>query len=204
MRLRALTPGWRAVRVAVLGGASLALATAAHTIGGGALPAPVVLVVTALVLGLVAVPLTMRRCRLRLLLPVLAAEQVAVHLVLSATVVPTGCLPPSGSHHQILAGCASGVGMSQSMAEPMTEPMAAAGHGWIMWLGHAAALVATAWLLARGERWLWRVADRIAKAAEPVRVAFTVGPEPRVAAVSVPVQWRTSAPLGARGPPHRS
>ncbi len=201
MRVRALTARWRAVRVAVLGGASLALAAAAHTVGGGDLPSPTVLAVTALVLGLVAVPLTMRRCRLRLLLPVLAIEQVAVHLVLSAAAVPTGCLPQSGPHHQVLTGCAIGV---PAVPEAMAEPMGAfAGHGWVMWLGHAAALVATSWLLARGERWLWRVADRVARTAEPVRTAVTVGSGPRVVAVGVPVRWRTSAPLPARGPPHR-
>jgi hypothetical protein len=54
----ALRPQWRAVRVAVLGATSLLLATSAHAVGGGDLPAPGVLAVTAIVLGLLAVPLT--------------------------------------------------------------------------------------------------------------------------------------------------
>lgn len=196
MIARALGPGWRSLRVAVLGGSSLAIAVVAHAIGGGVLPSLGVLAVTALVLGLVAVPLTMRRCRLRLLLPVLAVEQVAVHFVLSTAAVPAGCLA-SGSHHPVVAGCEVGGATTADVTS------AFAGQGWGMWLGHAAAVLGTGWLLARGERWLWRVADRLARVADPILTTFSIGIATVEAPASVPVVWRTSAPLPARGPPHR-
>jgi hypothetical protein len=84
----ALRPQWRAVRVAVLGATSLLLATSAHAVGGGDLPALGVLAVTAIVLGLVAVPLTARRCRTGVLLAVLGVQQTLLHLLF-------GCCGPS-------------------------------------------------------------------------------------------------------------
>ena len=71
----ALRPHWRAVRVAVLGAASLVLATSAHVIGGGATAFARRTRLTALVLGLVAVPLTGRRCRTAVLVAVLGVQQ---------------------------------------------------------------------------------------------------------------------------------
>ena len=53
-----------------------------------------------------------------------------------------------------------------------------------MWLAHSAAVLGTAWLLARGEAWLWRMADRVVRAAtakptgRPVR-RHTVRPSGR-------------------------
>ena len=80
----ALRPHWRAARVTVLGATSLVLATSAHIIGGGALPSLGVLALTALVLGLVAVPLTGRRCRTVVLVAVLGVQQFLLHLVFTA------------------------------------------------------------------------------------------------------------------------
>ena len=89
----ALRPRWRAVRVGVLGAASLVLATSAHIIGGGTLPSLGVLALTALVLGLVAVPLTGRRCRTGILVAVLAVQQSLLHLVFRAVAEQRGCEP---------------------------------------------------------------------------------------------------------------
>lgn len=201
--VRALRPGWRGVRIAVFGGASLALAAAAHVAGGGGLPGPGVLAVLALVLGLVAAPLTMRRCRLRLLLPVLALEQAAQHLVLAAAsaqpevtpwVAGHACPTPAGAHHAVLGACAAGHPMSAGIGHAV-DP------SWAMWLGHAVALVATAWLLTRGESFLWRVADGIAAAAAPVRTRFAYVGSPFVVASVVSCPSRHGSPPPARGPP---
>ena len=89
----ALRPHWRAVRVAVLGAASLMLATSAHIIGGGTLPSLGVLTMTALVLGLVAVPLTGRRCRTGILVAVLGVQQFLLHLLFTAVAEQRGCEP---------------------------------------------------------------------------------------------------------------
>lgn len=196
MTRRPLAPGWRAVRIAVLGGSSLALAVLAHIAGGGRLPASAVLAVTALVLGLVAVPLTMRRCRMRRLVPLLAAEQFAVHVLFSAAAAPPGCAAPAGSHHAVLVPCTSGAPVAADLT-------AAAGHGWGMWLGHAVAVVATAWLLARGEHWLWRVAARLVRLADPMRTSLTFGRAPAVALAPAPAVVRADSGLPARGPPYQ-
>jgi hypothetical protein len=154
----ALRPHWRAVRVAVLGCASLLLATSAHTFGGGDLPAPGVLVVTAIVLGLLAVPLTGRRCETGLLLAVLGVQQTLLHLLFSSAAVHPACEPAGlqAAAHQLGAAC----GMHGVM--PMTD---AATSSWSMIIAHALATVATAWLLGRGEAWLWRTAERLIRAA---------------------------------------
>jgi len=155
----ALRPHWRAVRVAVLGAASLVLATSAHIIGGGTLPSLGVLALTALVLGLVAVPLTGRRCRTGVLVAVLGVQQSLLHLLFTAVAEQRGC-EPSGlvaTAHQLGAACA--------MNMPMDMPMTATGASWPMILAHAAGTAATAWLLARGEAWLWRTAEQVVRVA---------------------------------------
>ena len=159
----ALRPHWRALRVAVLGTASLLLAATAHVIGGGALPSLGVLALTALVLGLVAVPLTGRRCRTAVLVAVLGVQQSLLHLVFTAVAEQRGC-EPSGlvaTAHQLGAACA----MSMATNMPMDMPMTTAGASWPMILAHAAATAATAWLLARGEAWLWRTAEQVVRVA---------------------------------------
>ena len=70
-----------------------------------------------------------------------------------------------------------------------------------MVIGHALAVLATAWLLARGERWLWAVADRIHwyAGSAPGRVRR---PRPVVVAVLatflIPARWVLTGP---RAPP---
>ena len=55
----------RAIRVGLLGTTSMTLATTAHLMGGGPLPPVSILIVSGLLVGLVAVTATARRCRLR-------------------------------------------------------------------------------------------------------------------------------------------
>jgi len=154
----------------VLGAASLLLATSAHIIGGGTLPSLGVLALTALVLGLVAVPLTGRRCRTGVLVAVLGVQQFFLHLVFTAVAEQRGC-EPSGlvaAAHQLGAACTMTMPLNMPLNMPMDVPMTAAGASWPMILAHAAATAATAWLLARGEAWLWRTAEQV------VRVAGTI------------------------------
>lgn len=191
----------RALRVAALGGASLLLAGGAHVAGGGRLPSGGVLCVVGLLLGLIALTVTVRRCRLTLLLAVLGAEQALLHLVFSAATAGARCgatlhgtTHPAGALDQVMSGCSVPVG---NMAAAMATP------GWMMWTGHAAATVATAWLLARGEAWLWRVVHRLvsvataAPGARPSAIRRTsVGPEPSSILTGQP--YASAAP---RGPP---
>ena len=193
----ALRPHWRAVRVAALGAASLVLATSAHIIGGGTLPSLGVLALTALVLGLVAVPLTGRRCRTGVLVAVLGVQQSLLHLVFTAVAEQRGCEPSDlvATAHQLGAACA----MNMSMDMPMT----AAGASWPMILAHAAATAATAWLLARGEAWLWRTAEQVVRVAGTTLTRGVANDRDQLVMPRQMVVWTAPAYAVAapRGPP---
>ena len=193
----ALRPHWRAVRVAVLGAASLVLATSAHIIGGGTLPSLGVLALTALVLGLVTVPLTGRRCRTGVLVAVLGVQQSLLHLLFTAVAEQRGC-EPSGlvaTAHQLGAACA--------MNMPMDMPMTATGASWPMILAHAAGTAATAWLLARGEAWLWRTAEQVVRVAGTTLTRGVANDRDQLVIPRQMVVWTAPAYAVAapRGPP---
>jgi len=203
-RVAALRPQWRAVRVAVLGATSLLLATSAHAVGGGDLPALGVLAVTAIVLGLVAIPLTARRCRTGVLLAILGVQQTLLHLLFGSATAHPRC-DPSGletAAHQLGAACAMhGTGpMSMQSTGPMADTATA---GWTMIIAHIAATVATAWLLGRGEAWLWRTAERAIRAALATLTGRVADDRPGLILVGRTSPWvgpayAVSAP---RGPP---
>ncbi|MDN5761353.1 MAG: hypothetical protein L0H41_03400 [Microlunatus sp.] len=161
----ALSEGWiRLARASVLGGSSLILATAAHAVGGGVLPRAGLLILVGIGLALVSVALTARRCRFGALVGILAVEQIALHLLFAASTTATcasaGGLAAAHAGHAMTGGtlvCGPGAGHAMP--------------GLAMWLAHLGALLATAWLLACGERWLWRIADRLTRyvATRPMR-----------------------------------
>ena len=189
----------RALRVALLGAASMTLATTAHVVGGGSVPPVAVLVVSGLLVGLVAVTATARRCRFGVLVALLAVEQVLLHWLFAAAAAMPGCngVPLAAAHHGgslEAMGCAAGTGDGSARMAALAPAM---------WLAHAAAVLGTAWLLARGEAWLWRMADEVVEAA-------TAAPADRPAArrtVRQPaVRWLElptppSSPAAPRGPP---
>jgi hypothetical protein len=183
-----LTGGWaRLARAGVLGGASLFLATAGHVIGGGTLPGAGLLFLTAIGLALLSVTLTVRRLRFGVLLAALGLEQVLLHLLFHASTAAATCAAVAMPGHTMAATvCGTGT---------------ATGTSWPMMVGHAAAVLATAWLLARGERWLWGVTDRLHRyaATAPGRVRR---PRPVVVAVLapflIPSRWALTGP---RAPP---
>jgi len=199
--------GWsRLLRVAVLGSAGMLLATGAHLMGGGRLPSAGLLLVTTFLVGLLAVTATARRLRLRLLLPLLAAEQTALHLLFVAADSGAAC-HPAAAHGAHLAGTAGGC----APAHPMTM----AAPGWSMWLSHLAAATLTAWVLTRAEAALWALADRVVEVAtvEPGtrpsrrRSLPTTSPFPAMvvvllsrAAARAPPALRASADLAAAAP----
>ncbi len=189
----------RLVRVGALGGGSLLLATLAHLAGGGQLPAAWVLAVTGAVLGVVAVTLTARRCHFGLLLAALALQQGLLHVLFeSASRAVPGC-----SLVAVPAGPAGHAGHGALQACAMTSAMHPALPGWAMWGGHLLATLLTAALLARGEAWLWRAADRVVAVAT---AAPGPRPQPRPARTAppraLPRPVRRAWPAaGPRGPP---
>jgi hypothetical protein len=187
----------RGLRVAALGGASLLLACGAHLVGGGRLPSAGTLAVVAAVLGLVAVVVTARRCRIPVVLPVLGLEQTALHYLFSAasSSAPLGCVP---SGHQHLAS----VGASCLAGGHEMAGMGTSAASLPMLVGHALAVLGTAWLLVRGEAWLWAWCTRLVRATvvaiSALPTAVRLGPPVGAARAVVTVPGTLGSP---RGPP---
>ncbi len=184
-----LTGGWaRLARAGVFGGASLFLAAAGHVAGGGTLPGAGLLMLTAIGLALVSVTLTARRVRFAVLLAGLAVEQILLHLLFHAASTAVTCAAVVMPGHSMSGASVCGGG-------------AASTSGWPMLVGHTLAVLATAWLLARGERWLWRVADRLLPQVGPsagrVRRARAVV-VPALGVFLAPTRWALTGP---RAPP---
>ena len=183
----------RVARVALLGGGSLLLATAAHLAGGGTLPGPGVLAVAAFVLGLVAVLLTRRRVRLPVLVGALVPQQAALHVLFdTAAAAAGGCSPVQAAHHA----------MTVLTCMP-THGMGPMGYAWPMFVGHAVAALGTAWLLARGEAWCWRLADRVVAAAyvSPTGRPRVRRARPVTTVLTAAPLLRPHRPRLTRGPP---
>ena len=178
----------RLLRVGVLGASGYGLAAGAHAVAGGAAPGWPVALMLATLLGVLGVAFTARRRGLAALLAVLIATQAVLHGLFSLLDGAAGCSMVAAGHHTMTAVCGpSGGGAMVVPSVPML-------------LAHLAATAATAWLLARGEAWLWRVvrealATPVAlrpsdDAHEPVSVRDEVRPSARLV-----------GPDAARGPP---
>ena len=205
----------RLLRATAFGMPCYALALLAHVTAGGAWPGwPVTLMLT-LLLGVTGLALTHRRRRFGSLLTPLLAAQAGLHWVLSMTdlTTPTGRLAPGCV--DVLVSAHQHGGCSASTAAGAVTDLATATIGGtgstpaamvmpspLMVVAHLLATVATAWLLARGEAWLWRAVDwlvpALVRSHRPRRVLR------RVLSAQVP-----TTPLGTppgmpgspRGPP---
>jgi hypothetical protein len=184
----------RALRAGVLGTTSLGLALGAHLAAGGHRPSLMLLLVCAGLLAVTAATATSARVRLPLLLPLLGVQQVLLHLVFDAGARAAGCgaVDPHLGH-------AAGPLLSCTPSAAGTAAGATA--GWSMVLAHGVATLAISWLLVRGERALWALADRVirAAAARPTTRRRTI--VPLVLATSGVVVGRRLSPAAPRGPP---
>lgn len=194
------TPGSgtaRLIRVGLFAAVPLLLAGGAHLVGGGSLPTVGVLL-GAVALLLVSTVMSADRCRFAVLVPVLATEQVLLHLLLAAAEASARCLPtgPGAAGHLGHAAYAAAAGGLQACAENHAMHV-----GGLMIAAHAAATVAAAWLLARAETWWWGTVAAL------VRVTSTrpTRPRQRRLVILVPVVVRvarlTLAAASPRGPP---
>ncbi|GAB3897417.1 hypothetical protein GCM10027612_53610 [Microbispora bryophytorum subsp. camponoti] len=167
-----VTSPLRLARAAAFTAVCLGLGMVAHLVGGGAV-AP-----GALALGLPAVfaaalPLSGRERTLRAILPLLAALQVALHVLFALS-------SPSSPAVHVLA---EHVLAQHVLVEHVPTGHAMAGHahagpGFGMLAGHGWAVVLTALWLARGEAALWALLRRLAVrltriAADPAPPVFT-------------------------------
>ncbi len=185
-----VTSPLRLARAAAFTAVCLGLGVVAHLFSGGVV-APGALALGLPVVFAAALPLSGRERTLRAILPLLAALQVALHVLFALS------SPPSSASH-VLAG--------HAMAGHAMAGHAHAGPGFGMLLGHGWAVVLTALWLARGEAALWALLRRLAVrltriAADPAPPVFTLPASPHPDGARLP---RSVAPLHCvtrRGPP---
>lgn len=200
------------VRAGALGGSAVALAAAAHALGGGSLPSPAVLIPSVGLVALVAVVLTERKVRFAPLIVVLGLEQLLLHVcfVLGSTGSSPGASVSAilGGHHEVAAFAvapdATGAmtstlgGLSALMP---TGPMSGSMSGPAMVVAHLVATVLTAVLIARGEAWLWSLVSRLVRRVpRPVVLPRRVSPSCARTAVRGVDQWARGS-ASPRGPP---
>ena len=186
---------FRFPRAAAFTAAMFALAAGAHVLAGGSLPQP------AIVAGLVALMLApvMILSKIRFNAPgmigLLSAGQLVLHEAFSALSASTGFTPVDGGHLH-----------SGAQAHPLAVavmPEHAAAPSALMLVLHAAATLATAIVLARGEAAVWALAAWLLPL---VRILTAlVSPDwphlPAAPAIVVPSRWRNLRLPDLRGPP---
>lgn len=207
MRTAARAP-FHALRSAMVALTVLSLAAGAHTLAGGQLPAPGILLALLALTGLASTTAT----RLKLDLPALAGLLGAGQFVLHAAFTAFS----AANHSPALAGGLSGpAGAPAHHAGPvplpagLDSPLAASGLdsgiSLLMLGGHALATLLCAVLLARGEAALWALAAWLRPLLRlPVPVSPDAVAVPAAAgwpAESVPLPWRNLRRDCRRGPP---
>lgn len=180
--------------------ASVAFAAGAHAVGGGAVPAPALLAGLVALGAVAAAPLAGGRLRLVTLVPVLAAVQLVVHVVVQTvtSVAPAG---PTGAAHQ---HAADALALTGAATVPAASHAAHGGPG--MLAAHAAAVLLTAALLVGADRAAGHVAAWCAWLGLVLTdVPLVVAPAPRRGPVDAvptrPTVRRLPAVAPRRGPP---
>ena len=173
--------------------AMIALAAGAHVMAGGSLPQPVIF------LGLVALVLApvMILARFKVAAPAMAALLVASQLILheafAALSVPAGALHTAVGHLHGSGPVLPAIALTPDHAVPST----------LMLVLHAAATLATALVLARGEAAVWALAAwlrPLVRILTPVVIPdWPLHPAPP--AVVVLSRWRNLRLPARRGPP---
>jgi hypothetical protein len=173
---RARTGPWRAVRGGAVGAVATALAWAAHVWGGGEPPPLWLLLTAALGVGVSGIALSHYRWTLPRLLGLLLAVQILLHELFDqaspAAVVHTAGHPTG----HVAAGVTTAGATDGSMT-----------------LGHVLAATATAWVLARGEDWLWLLLELLGLRATRLLRSLHLG-----LSSHVPALTPTSRPAGPR------
>lgn len=145
----------RLSRIGLFSVAPLVLAGGAHILGGGTLPAGGV-VFAAVGLLLISSCVSVRQCRLPLLVGLLGVEQLLLHLLFTTAESAVKCMPaastsgPHGAH-----GGSPGLDSATGVAVGACTEGHVMSPDWQMIAAHAVATAITAWLLSRGEAWWW-------------------------------------------------
>lgn len=179
--------------------AILTLAAGAHLAGGGALPAPIVMLAVLALTALGSTTATRLRLGFPAVVALLGSGQLVLHEVLAASSIPaaageSGATAAHGSH------------LPGAVALPLDHiGGAAATSGPLMLAAHALATLGSALLLAKGEDALWALAAWLRPlTALPRPAACDDGAAPLAsfAPFAVPLHpWRNLRQDSRRGPP---
>jgi len=155
------TGSLRVLRAAMLGSVAFALSLSAHVVAGGQAPSMTICLALTMACGAVSMGLTSGRLGLPAITTTLGVFQLGLHYCLmwlaSASCVagsPVGAAPMRmhGGPAQMLTCAPMVAGAMASTAHVSTGLMLGA---------HAVATMATAWVLAHGERVLWLLVSAV-------------------------------------------
>ncbi|WP_426302130.1 hypothetical protein [Arthrobacter sp. R-11] len=205
---RSLRVPFHALRSAALALAILSLATGAHVIAGGTLPAlPLVLALLALT-GLATTAATRFKLGLPAVAALLGGGQVLLHEAFTAlgpvTAGPVSAGPVAEAphvHHALLPAVGDVVADGLQHLDAADSPF-----GWFMLAGHVLASAASALLFAKGEQALWQLASWLRPLWRVLAPLFTPDAGTRPAAAGapsafIPRPWRNLRQGSRRGPP---
>lgn len=170
------------------------LAVGGHLLAGGAVPRqPALFGLIALAAGATVVA-SDRAWSYRRLLAALAAIEAVTHVALEL-----------GHQHAALTAGPAPAGSLTAATLPGSVVTGSSSSGWLMLAAHAAAALATAWLLRRGEALFWRAVEALRPATSwPTVGAPAAVPRPLSPRADSPVQpvpVMLSGAASHRGPP---
>jgi hypothetical protein len=188
------------LRASAMATAILTLAAGAHVAGGGALPAPAVMLAVLALTALGSTTATRLRLGFPFVAALLAGGQLALHEVLTAFSIPAAAeSSAAAAHGSHLSGAAA--------LPPVLDHIHGAGATSrpLMLAAHILATLGSALLLAKGEDALWALAAWLRPLmALPRPAVYDDGPAPLapVAPFAVPLRpWRNLRQDSRRGPP---
>lgn len=192
---------FRLFRSGLIGSIVLGLAAGGHLAGGGLLPAPAILAALCAVTMVPVAALTRFKLSLPVLVGLIGGGQAWLHWAFDAmsAEIPTAMSPA------LLSGHAGHTPASLNHeALMMAAPVHGAAPDGLMFAAHALATLATALLLAHGERALGALADWLSPLfwdAEPSVVVPVRAPFACAAAAVLPPKHHSVRLPSRRGPP---
>lgn len=174
---------WRVLRGSAVGTIATGLAWAGHVWAGGDRPGPWLLLTAALGVITASVALSRYRWSPVSLLVMLLAVQLLLHRLFDQG-APTATVAHTHPSGHLLVGPDVGGAMT---------------------VAHMLAAVATAWLLARGEDWLWLLLELLAlrstRLLRPLHLSLATNPTPLTPAYTLPGSQVGLGAWSLRGPP---
>lgn len=198
----AARPPFHALRSALVALTAVSLAAGAHTLAGGQLPSPGILLACLALTGLASTAATRLKLNAPAMAGLLGAGQLVLHEAFTLFSGPGISGPGSGAAllHHTGAVPVPPVAAAHTVLHEMDSSLSL-----LMLAGHALATLACAALLAKGEDALWSLAawlrPLVQLPAPAAADAVAARPVAGWHADSVPLPWRNLRPDCRRGPP---